>query len=168
MNFDIVAAPGAEMRRFASVFLHVGALDADAAVLYISVATVWELAVKASAGRLTLPKSVENYIDEKLSELLRLSLRQEHRQKKFRIVLLHHPLYTSGRYGVHARLMRWRLEHLFIALLHPNDAPLARAIQEKGYSSAYVIDAIRRRTRRTISVRTSRMNAPTTAGTRIV
>jgi hypothetical protein len=34
---------------------------------------------------------------------------------RWKIVLLHHPLYTSGRYGVHARLMRWRLEHLFIA-----------------------------------------------------
>lgn len=34
---------------------------------------------------------------------------------RWKIVLMHHPLYTSGRYGVHARLMRWRLEHLFIA-----------------------------------------------------
>ena len=34
---------------------------------------------------------------------------------RWKIVLMHHPLYTSGRYGVHARLMRWRLEHLFVA-----------------------------------------------------
>ena len=34
---------------------------------------------------------------------------------RWKIVLMHHPLYTSGRYGVQARMMRWRLEHLFVA-----------------------------------------------------
>jgi 3',5'-cyclic AMP phosphodiesterase CpdA len=29
---------------------------------------------------------------------------------RWKIVLLHHPLYTSGRYGMQARLVRWRLE----------------------------------------------------------
>jgi predicted phosphodiesterase len=29
---------------------------------------------------------------------------------RWKIVLLHHPLYTSGRYGFQARLTRWRLE----------------------------------------------------------
>ena len=34
---------------------------------------------------------------------------------RWKIVLLHHPIYTSGRYTVEARLTRWRLEHIFIA-----------------------------------------------------
>jgi predicted phosphodiesterase len=28
--------------------------------------------------------------------------------------VLHHPLYTSGRYGVHARVFRWQLESLLV------------------------------------------------------
>lgn len=34
---------------------------------------------------------------------------------RWKIVLLHHPLYTSGRYGLQARLTRWRLERVLTA-----------------------------------------------------
>jgi len=33
---------------------------------------------------------------------------------RWKIVVLHHPLYTSGRYGVQARLFRWQLESLLV------------------------------------------------------
>jgi len=33
---------------------------------------------------------------------------------RWKIVLLHHPLYTSGRYGLQARLLRWRLESMLV------------------------------------------------------
>jgi acid phosphatase len=33
---------------------------------------------------------------------------------RWKIVVLHHPLYSSGRYGVQSRLTRWRLESLFV------------------------------------------------------
>jgi predicted phosphodiesterase len=33
---------------------------------------------------------------------------------RWKIVLLHHPLYTSGRYGLQARLLRWQLESLLV------------------------------------------------------
>jgi 3',5'-cyclic AMP phosphodiesterase CpdA len=33
---------------------------------------------------------------------------------QWKIVLLHHPLYSSGRYGLQARLLRWQLESVLI------------------------------------------------------
>ena len=33
---------------------------------------------------------------------------------RWKIVLLHHPLYSSGRYGLQARLFRWQLESLLV------------------------------------------------------
>jgi len=42
------------------------ALEADEAELILSAASVWELAIKASLGRLTLPASVEEYIAGKV------------------------------------------------------------------------------------------------------
>ena len=33
---------------------------------------------------------------------------------RWKIVVLHHPLYTSGRYGLQARLFRWQLESLLV------------------------------------------------------
>ena len=47
-------------------------LDREATELYISVATVWEIAIKASVGRLELPDTVENYIAGKIDEGYRL------------------------------------------------------------------------------------------------
>lgn len=48
------------------------AIEADDAVLYVSTATIWELAIKTAAGRLTLPKPVEEYIEELLGRGYRL------------------------------------------------------------------------------------------------
>jgi PIN domain nuclease of toxin-antitoxin system len=48
------------------------ALEADEAELYISAASVWELAIKSRAGRLTLPSPVLQYIDEKLAKGCRM------------------------------------------------------------------------------------------------
>jgi PIN domain nuclease of toxin-antitoxin system len=48
------------------------AMGADDAVVHISTATIWELAIKASLGRLTLPLPVEDYIREKLIQGYRL------------------------------------------------------------------------------------------------
>jgi PIN domain nuclease of toxin-antitoxin system len=44
------------------------ALEAPGAELLISAASVWELAIKASLGRVRLAGSVEDYIAEKLSQ----------------------------------------------------------------------------------------------------
>lgn len=44
------------------------ALEAPGAELLISAASVWELAIKASLGRLRLSGSVEDYIAEKLRQ----------------------------------------------------------------------------------------------------
>ena len=43
------------------------AIEAAEAELLISTASVWEIAIKASLGRLTLPKSVHDYFDEKVA-----------------------------------------------------------------------------------------------------
>ena len=43
------------------------ALEADDAELVLSAASVWEMAIKAGLGRLTLPSPVEQYVAEKLA-----------------------------------------------------------------------------------------------------
>ena len=43
------------------------AVEAPPSELLISTASVWELAIKASLGRLTLPKSVHDYFDDKIA-----------------------------------------------------------------------------------------------------
>jgi PIN domain nuclease of toxin-antitoxin system len=50
----------------------VAAMQADDVELYVSVATVWELAIKKSARRLTLDVDVERYIAERLEQGYRL------------------------------------------------------------------------------------------------
>jgi len=42
------------------------AVEAADSELLISAASVWEVAIKASLGRLTLPKSVHDYFDDKV------------------------------------------------------------------------------------------------------
>lgn len=44
------------------------AMERDDAVLWISAASVWEMAIKAGLGRLQLPSTVEDYISEKIAE----------------------------------------------------------------------------------------------------
>jgi PIN domain nuclease of toxin-antitoxin system len=44
------------------------AMEADDAELYVSTASIWEMAIKSSLGRLTLPKPVETYMAEKIAE----------------------------------------------------------------------------------------------------
>ena len=48
------------------------AMEADDAALYISAASVWEMAIKTSLERLSLPASVEAYIADKLEEGYRI------------------------------------------------------------------------------------------------
>jgi PIN domain nuclease of toxin-antitoxin system len=48
------------------------AMEAADAELYFSAATVWELAIKSSLGRLTLPDTVDRYVAAKLAEGYRL------------------------------------------------------------------------------------------------
>ena len=48
------------------------AIEADDAELLISAATVWEMAIKASLGRLTLPGPVETYLAEKVGQGYRM------------------------------------------------------------------------------------------------
>ena len=43
------------------------AAEAADSELLISTASVWEVAIKASLGRLTLPKSVHDYFDDKIA-----------------------------------------------------------------------------------------------------
>ena len=42
-------------------------MEHDDAVLHVSAASVWEIAIKASLGRLALPSSVDAYITEKVA-----------------------------------------------------------------------------------------------------
>jgi PIN domain nuclease of toxin-antitoxin system len=44
------------------------AMEADDAGLLVSAASVWEMAIKASLGRLRLPTSVDRYVEAKLAE----------------------------------------------------------------------------------------------------
>lgn len=44
------------------------AIEAADAELLVSAATVWEMAIKASLGRLRLPDSVEHYVAEKVRQ----------------------------------------------------------------------------------------------------
>jgi len=48
------------------------ALDGPKAQPLLSVASVWELAIKSSLGRLTLPETLEAYLAKKLGTNLRL------------------------------------------------------------------------------------------------
>jgi PIN domain nuclease of toxin-antitoxin system len=43
-------------------------MERDDAVLWISAASVWEMAIKVGLGRLQLPSTVEDYIIEKIAE----------------------------------------------------------------------------------------------------
>jgi PIN domain nuclease of toxin-antitoxin system len=44
------------------------AMEAEGATLCISAASVWEMAIKASLGRLKLPMPVDAYVDEKVAQ----------------------------------------------------------------------------------------------------
>lgn len=58
------------------------ALEATDAELLVSAATVWEMAIKASLGRLTLPAPVDAYVAEKIAQGYRmLSVSWEHAAK---------------------------------------------------------------------------------------
>lgn len=48
------------------------AIEAGDAELLISAATVWEMAIKASLGRLTLPGPVDTYLAEKVGQGYRM------------------------------------------------------------------------------------------------
>jgi PIN domain nuclease of toxin-antitoxin system len=48
-------------------------MEAEDAELYVSTASVWEMAIKASLGRLTLPMSVDRYLAEKIAEGYRIA-----------------------------------------------------------------------------------------------
>jgi PIN domain nuclease of toxin-antitoxin system len=48
-------------------------MEAEDAELCISAASVWEMAIKASLGRLSLPTSVDTYLAEKIVEGYRLT-----------------------------------------------------------------------------------------------
>ena len=49
-----------------------GSMEAEDAQLHISAATVWEIAIKAGRGRLTLPTPVDAYVAEKIAEGYRM------------------------------------------------------------------------------------------------
>jgi PIN domain nuclease of toxin-antitoxin system len=49
------------------------AMEADDAELFISAASVWEMAIKASRGRLALPTSVDTCLAEKIAEGYRMA-----------------------------------------------------------------------------------------------
>jgi PIN domain nuclease of toxin-antitoxin system len=48
------------------------AMEDDDAELYLSAASVWEMAIKSSLGRLTLPAPVELYVAEKVESGFRM------------------------------------------------------------------------------------------------
>ena len=49
-----------------------GAMERDDAELFLSAASVWEMAIKASLGRLTLPVSVADTVAEKVEDGFRM------------------------------------------------------------------------------------------------
>ena len=49
-----------------------GAMEHDEAELYLSAATVWEMAIKVSIGRLTLPAPTAEYVADKLRSGVRM------------------------------------------------------------------------------------------------
>lgn len=49
------------------------AMEADDAQLVISAAAVWEMAIKTSLGRLTLPATVDRYVAEKIAQGYRMT-----------------------------------------------------------------------------------------------
>jgi PIN domain nuclease of toxin-antitoxin system len=48
------------------------ALEAEAAELHLSAASVWEMAIKSSLGRLTLPSPLGQYVADKMAEGFRV------------------------------------------------------------------------------------------------
>ena len=48
------------------------AVESEGAEVYVSAVSVWEMAIKASLGHLTLPAPVSSYIAEKVAEGYRL------------------------------------------------------------------------------------------------
>ena len=48
------------------------AIESDDAVRFVSAATVWEMTIKVSLGRLRLPVSVDEYMAEKLGQGYRM------------------------------------------------------------------------------------------------
>jgi PIN domain nuclease of toxin-antitoxin system len=48
------------------------AMEHEDAELYVSAASVWEMAIKASLGRLKLPSSAETYVAEKITSGYRI------------------------------------------------------------------------------------------------
>lgn len=48
------------------------AMEGEDAGLYVSTASIWEMAIKASLGRLTLPAPVDKYVAEKIEEGYRM------------------------------------------------------------------------------------------------
>jgi PIN domain nuclease of toxin-antitoxin system len=48
-------------------------MEADDAELLVSAASIWEMAIKASLGRLTLPVPVDAYVAEKIAEGYRMA-----------------------------------------------------------------------------------------------
>ena len=66
------------------------ALEADDAELVLSAASVWEMAIKAKLGRLTLPAGVEEYIAEKVAEgFVVLPIEWPHAAAVERLPMLH-------------------------------------------------------------------------------
>jgi PIN domain nuclease of toxin-antitoxin system len=49
------------------------AMEAEDAELFVSAASIWEMAIKTSLGRLTLPASVDTYLAEKIAEGYRMT-----------------------------------------------------------------------------------------------
>ena len=49
------------------------AMESEQAELYVSAASVWEMAIKARLGRLTLPASIDRYMEEKVAEGYRMT-----------------------------------------------------------------------------------------------
>jgi len=54
-------------------------MESDDAELFLSAASIWEMAIKASLGRLNIPMPVADYVTEKLQDGFRmLSIEWEH------------------------------------------------------------------------------------------
>jgi PIN domain nuclease of toxin-antitoxin system len=84
-------------------------MEADDAELLVSAASVWEMAIKASLGRLRLPAPVDAYMAEKIAEGYQMAPVTWAHTAAVQQLPLHHRDPFDRLLVAHARAERYRL-----------------------------------------------------------
>ena len=85
------------------------AMEAEDAVLHLSAASVWEMAVKVSLGRLTLPDRVDVYLRQKMDEGYRVLPITWAHAALVETLPFHHRDPFDRLLAAHAKVERWPL-----------------------------------------------------------